>query len=182
MTINIINLPTRPERRKAVIRQMEMEKCDYVFWDGVTGNTPKVNIQKAHKGIVQWAKENNLTECCIAEDDLKWCGTGAWKYFIDNKPNDYDLYLSGYYGGRPDKNNIIKNFSGLTLYFIHSRFYDKFLSADETFHLDSAMGILGGKYVVCPQFVCIQSPGHSDNVRKYVDYKKRLENKPMFGE
>lgn len=185
-TINIIHLPNDPKyphrekREKSVIYQMGLEGCQFKFWDGITGNTPKVNISRAHKQIVQWAKENNLESVCIGEDDLKWTGTNAWKYFIDNKPNDYDLYLSGYYGGRPDKNNIIKNFSGLTLYFIHSRFYDKFLSADEKYHIDSAMGFLGGKYVVCDKFVAIQSPGHSDNVKKYVDYKKRLEGKPMY--
>jgi hypothetical protein len=106
----------------------------------------------------------------IGEDDLKFSSPGAWKYFLEKKPKDFDIYLGGIFLGQPDENNIVKEFTGMTLYCIHSRFYDTFLNTPEDEHIDRALGNLG-KYVVCNPFVVTQWDGWSSNTGKMETYK-----------
>jgi len=186
--INIIHLknnnkfPHREERERNVIKQMEMEKCEYRFWDGVEGQIHKVNIHKAHKQIIQYAKESNLSGICVAEDDLQWTGTGAWKYFLDNEPKDADMYVGGYYpDGSHDENFLVKKFHGLTLYILYKKAYDLFLSMPEYMHLDAAFGMSEARIIVCPKFIVRQREGYSDQRNGYFrnDIKK---GKPVYGQ
>jgi hypothetical protein len=181
MIINIISLPKRVDRREAVIRQMEMEKCSYRFFDGVVGKVAKTNISKAHKSVVRFAKEQGLKECAIAEDDMQWCGTNAWKYFLDNKPNSFDIYIASYYSGSHDENFVVTGLRGLTLYIVNSCYYDTFLSLPEDTHIDGAIDRSGAKVVVSPLFVAVQAPGYSDQRKRQADDSNRLKGKPIFG-
>ena len=47
--------------------------------------------------IVQWAKDNGLKEVCIAEDDLGFTCDDAWRYYLENKPEKFDVYIGGSY-------------------------------------------------------------------------------------
>ncbi len=180
--IQIINLPHRKERKEAVLKEMALENAPYMFWDGIMMPMPKQGVSKAHKQIVRHAKEKNLPYVIIAEDDMKWTGTGAWKYFLDNIPKeDWDLYLSSYYSGQADSNNMIKNFCGLTLYAVHSRYFDTFLSVPENRHLDTALSMAGGKFYVSPLFCTTQAPGYSDQRGRFVDDSRRIKGKQLFG-
>lgn len=180
MEINIISLPKRQDRREAIVKQMEHQGCSYKFWDGVTGKVAKTNISRAHKKIVAWAREQNLECCCIAEDDLQFCGSGAWQYFLDNMPTDADVYVGSYYSGSHDGNFVVTGFRGLTLYIIFQKAYDKFLSLPETMHIDGALAISGAKIVVCDKFVCRQAPGYSDQRRRFAE--NEIKGKEMFGQ
>ena len=187
--INIIHLPNDPkyphreEREKSVIHQMNMEGCKYKFWDGILDNNRKVGIGKAHKQIVQWAKDNDLESVCIAEDDLRWTGTGAWKYFMENIPSEFDIYVGSYYHGSHDANFIVTGgFSGLTLYVVKNSYFDRFLSLPGINHIDKEIDMSGAKIVVSPKFVCTQAPGYSDQRRKFVDDSHRIKTKQLFGQ
>jgi hypothetical protein len=180
--INIISLPKREDRRVAIIKQMEMEKCTYQFFDGVQGAAAKTNISQAHKNVVRYAKEQGLSEIAIAEDDLVWTGTGAWKYFLENKPNDFDVYVGSYYSGSHDENFVVTGLRGLTLYIVHERYYDTFLSLPENTHIDGAIDRSGAKIIVSPLFVCMQQSGWSDQRKRYADDSILLKGKPMFGQ
>lgn len=186
-TINIIHLandpkyPHREEREKSVIAEMEKEGASYRFWPGIIEKERKVGINKAHRQIVQWAKDNNLPRVTIAEDDLIWYGSGAWKYYLDHMPEDFDIYLSSYYHGKADENNIINSFSGMTLYTVSARYYDKYLSIPETMHIDTGISLIGGKFVCCPKFVSRQMPGYSEQRMRMVDDSNRHIGKPIFG-
>lgn len=182
MIINLISLPKRHDRRVDVTRQMEMEKCSFTFWDGVEGKIPKANIHKAFKQIIKLAKDKNDVMCCIGEDDLQWCGTGAWKYFLDNIPKDFDVYTASYYSGSHDENFVVTGFRGMTLIIVHSRFYDKFLSLPEHIHIDSALAMSGAKIIVSPLFVATQRPGWSDQRKRYADDSKRIAKKELYGQ
>lgn len=180
MIINIINRISREDRRVEVTKQMEMEKCAYTFWPGIEGKIPKINIHAAHKQIVKHAKEQEISSICIAEDDLVWSGSGAWKYFLDNQPKDADAYVGSYYSGSHDENFVVKGLCGLTLYIIYAKAYDLFLSLPEHRHIDSAFGNSGAKIIVSPLFVCRQSSGYSDQRKRFCDDSKRLKNKNMY--
>lgn len=187
-TINIIHLandpkyPHREERERSVIAEMEKEGCQYRFWPGIIENERKVGINKAHRQIVQWAKDNNKDRVTIAEDDLIWYAPGAWKYYLDHMPEDFDIYLSSYYHGKADENNIINSFSGLTLYTVHYSFFDKYLAIPEVMHIDTGISLIGGKFVVCPKFVSRQMAGYSEQRRRMVDDSSRHIGKPIFGQ
>jgi hypothetical protein len=180
MIINIISLPKRIERREAVIKQMEHEKCSYRFFDGVAGPVAKTNISRAHKSVIQFAKDNNMNEVCVAEDDLIFSGSGGWKYFLENKPSDFDLYVGGYYSGTHDDKFVVSGLRGLTLYICSARFFDKFLSLPETMHIDGALAASGAKIIVSPLFVCFQAPGFSDQRKRHTENK--IIGKKMYGE
>lgn len=174
-------MPKSVERREAVIKEMELEKCSYRFFDGITGPVAKTNISRAHKSVIQYAKDSGMEAVCVAEDDLQFTGTGAWKYFLDNIPEEYDIYLSSYYpDGKHDENFVVSNFRGMTLFLCHSRFYDKFLSLPEHMHVDGAISLSGALVKVCPLFVTRQAPGYSDQRKRFAE--NNIVGKQMFGQ
>ncbi len=178
--INILNLEKRKDRKDAVIRQMEMEKAPYKIWSAIETNPAKIGISQSHKMIVRWAKENNLPFVINAEDDLCWTGFNAYKYFLENMPKTFDLYLGGSHTYNSDERLRVKKFSGTTLMAIHAKYYDIFLSASENVNLDNMLSILGGDFAVCPKVVCTQSSGYSDNVKKEMNYDYLWKDKPIY--
>lgn len=180
MTINVINLPHRTDRLEHFKKQADEQNFEYKAWEGITHNIPATGISKAFKQIVRWAKENNQPKVTIAEDDILFCGEGAWDYYLQNEPSEYDLYLASVYAGDLE-NNIVTWFTGITLVTIHERFYDKFLSTDERNHIDMQMKLHNGIYKVCYPFAAIQMDGYSDNVCRVTNYnKKYLADKKLF--
>jgi hypothetical protein len=137
-------------------------------------------ISRAHKQIVEYAQRNNLQEVLIAEDDLCFTGRGAFDFFLDNKPTDFDIYLGSIYHGDIRKDNSVIDFSGLTMYIINQRFYDTFLSIREDKHLDRALRDKG-RYIVCNPFVAIQFNGYSDNMKQFWNYDGCFKDRKLFG-
>lgn len=168
-------MPNRGDRMFLLQKELKAQNItEFRLWDGVVHKVPRTGISRAHKQIVQYAKDNNLERITIAEDDVKFCFEGAYDYYIKNIPTDYDLYLASVYHGKI-KDNLVADFAGLSLYTIHSRFYDTFLASDETIDVDIDMKDKG-KFVVCCPFAAIQQSNvFSDNVREVVNYDSRLE-------
>jgi len=132
----------------------------YKFWDAVVLKHSVVDsIAASHKMIVQDYKDRGIKECIIMEQDGTFTSPNAWKYFLKNKPESFDLYLWGSHI-IPISNNCV---CGFQLYVISERFYDKFLSVKKNLHIDSAMDELKGDYHYCYPFPCLQRPGFSAN-------------------
>lgn len=182
-TINIIHKPDRVDRN--VLFKQEMLRqgiTDFQVWRATTSKpTVNANISESHKSIVRWAKEHKLPEVCIAEDDFYFPSDYGYKYFLSKKPKSFDIYLSGVYVGSnklTETNTIIKRFSGLHFYIVHSRFYNLFLEADESQGIDNALGDMAiqgfGKFEVCFPMAAIQHETPSDNISgqiyKIADY------------
>lgn len=177
-----LNIITLKERFLSVLKEMKDHKINARYWSGITDSQiPKTNISRAHKKVVRYAKEAGLPFVVIAEDDIRFYAKGAYQYFLDNMPKDFDLYLGSYYTGIQE-GNIVKGFRGLTLYVCSARFYDKFLSADESKHIDGALNTVGGKFVVCDKFCAYQEPGYSFQRKTMVNDNSRLNGKPKYGE
>jgi hypothetical protein len=155
---------------------------DYDLWDGIyLPHSIKESINRAHKQIVYYAKLAGRNEIAIAEDDIKFTHPKSWEYFLKNKPQDFDIYLSMIYSGDIDERNCVKKFSGMTLYIVNSRFYDKFLSTPNEDHIDRMLSEVDGKYVVCNPFVAVQYNGVSGNTGKYEEYESLLQGRDIFG-
>jgi len=116
----------------------------------------------------------------IAEDDFVGTHEDSFRYFLENEPPEYDLYLSMVYLGDLDGENRVKSFTGLTLYIVHSKFYDKFLSVDPNEHIDRALAGMGD-FRVCNPFTFIQHNGWSSNTGKEEKYDNLLEGRKLFG-
>ena len=125
-------------------------------------------ISLSHKKIVSWAKESNLIEVAIAEDDCIFTSINSYNYFIQNKPDEYDIYLGNHYSGIKMPNGCLYGFTGLTIYLIHSRYYDTFLSTPIGKNIDRAQDGKG-IFVVCRPEIAKQRPGYSFHRKKEVN-------------
>lgn len=181
MEINIIHLKQRTDRLQLLKKQLLEQRIEnYKLWDGVTDEkNPKQGIAKAHKQIVEWARNQNLPSVLIAEDDIKFTARGAFDYFIKNEPKEYDLYLGGIIYGTINSDNSVSDFSGTHLYKIKQNFYDIFLSMPEEKDIDRALANMG-KFIVCNPFTAIQHNGFSDNQKRYQNYDNYLQNRQLF--
>lgn len=188
--VHCINLWSRSERMEGFIKEAEREGFGVIFWEGeVVKSNPKLGINRSFKRIVQYAKDNNLARVAIAEDDCRFFGEGgAWKYFVDSLPDDYDFYSSGYYAcDLVEGNRIMQPFSGMTLFFINQRFYDFFLSLPDDCHIDRELGKHAPDYKIlfCDCICAEQDGSRSDNVKTTVGlagYRSFLKGRKIFGD
>lgn len=167
-------LRNREERVLSMVRQAKRYFIGLQFWEGdLTDNVFRAkNVARIFKKIVAYAKEERLPHITIAEDDLIFTSKKSWQYYLDNWPDDFDLYLGGIYAGRLDGNRIIDRYNGHTLITVHERFYDVFLRDDPNeHHLDSSLGNLSSQYkfIVTIPFVVKQMGGYSENKKRVID-------------
>jgi hypothetical protein len=184
MTFNILHLrgtEYSEGRYNSFMKELaEQNITDFKIWDGIyDGANRRRGINKAHKQIVADAKRNGLSEVCICEDDIVFLGKGAFDYFIQNKPAEYDLYLGGLSNLVRRKDDYITDFRGFTLYIVHESFYDRYLSTKDDVDIDGAMKDLG-KYYLCQKVVCTQKAGWSYHRKKVVDYSRLLNQYDLY--
>jgi len=182
MKLNIIHLPHRIDRLQLLRQELsEQNISNFRIWDGITDvEAPHIGISKAHKQIVRDAQDNNLSEVLIGEDDLHFTAAGSFRFFLDNKPADYDIYLASIYYGTIKEDNTVDDFSALTFYMVNRRFYSIFLAMPENQHLDRALRRTG-KFVVCNPFTVIQHDGYSDNMKQHFERGQYLKNRSLLG-
>lgn len=179
--MNII-VGNRSERLPRLMNQLEEQGItDYELWDGVYKfDSAKENINAAHKQIVEYAKVAGWEMVCVAEDDIRFLGLGAWDYFIKNIPNDFDLYLSSIYVGDISHDNTVREFCGFGLYVVHRRFFDTYLSTSPFDHIDRSLSGKG-RFVVSDPFIADQYSGFSSNTGKDEVYEHLLNGRNLFG-
>lgn len=182
MKLYIISLKERSDRRELLIPQLIEQNIPYEFVDGIKGNVSFRAVSQAHKKIIRLAKLRGDEMVFIAEDDVDFVHQG-WQHFIDNIPDDFDIYFGGVSNGYASSDGYVHDFRGLWLYCVHSRFYDRFLSVGEMQHLDTGLSELKDtKYVLVDQFVAIHADGKSDNKGgKYRTYGHLWEGRKIFG-
>jgi len=189
-TLNIIHLAKRQDRRISFMRQIIEHKIPAQIWPGIiVPGKPWTGISQAYKQVVANAKDSNLPYCIIADDDFELTHPDSWALFLENKPEDFDLYFAGISGGNVEEGfsepNVkrVTNWSGTFLFAVHQRFYDTFLAADEDKNIDRWFGIngldsieksLGRKpvYKVRYPLVCGCIDGVSDNSGKVMEHRK----------
>jgi hypothetical protein len=178
----IISNPKLTVRVKRLHNEMARQGVvDYKLWPSIhlPHQPARTAISKAHKQIVEWAANEGVEEVCIFEDDIWFPSEYGWQYFLNNKPKEYDLYLSGLTRGEII-NGIVKRYTGQFGYFIHERFYDTFLRTDEKLDIDGAQSNRG-EFHICYPFAAFCYPGWSDNVRGAMDYSHLLIGREVYG-
>lgn len=177
MLLNIIYNEVRFERYDPLIEELKKQNItDYKIWDCIRLNNVVESINASHKMIVKDAKERGLKEVCIGEDDLMFTSPNSWKYFLEKKPDNYDLYLACTYI-IPISNNQI---CGFHLYCVHEKFYEKFLSIPDKEHIDTAANNIEGNYVFCYPFPALQRAGFSANNRTVCNYNALLKEDDIY--
>ncbi len=167
--LNIIHLSKRIDRLILLTDELKEQKISrYVLWEGEEViKSRRTGVTRSHKRIVQDAKNKNLDYVLIAEDDIRFFGVGAWKFYLKNTPKKFDIYFGMVYVGDFDnKNRIHSVCSGFTLYCVHKRFYDVFLSVPDDCHIDQTITSFHKTHlmIVCNPFVCEQNGTFSDNL------------------
>lgn len=203
MVINIINLSTwqeaismnpnftekiihrsREERVLSVCKQSKEHGFAVRFWEGIIdkrGSHAGINL--AFKKIVRWAKEQKLPKAIIAEDDIVFSAPGAWQYYLENMPSQFDIYSGGIYSGQIVGNRIMNGYSGNTLITVHQKFYDFFLSLPDDNHLDRRLGNHAHEklYLLCLPFCVYQIEGYSDRTKRHTQHEAYLQEMKFFG-
>lgn len=190
--LNIIHLENRLDRLQSFMEETNIQNIPYKVWPGVTEHqayTNHINVNFAHKQIVKDAQAKKLPYVIIAEDDIKFSCAGAWKYYLSQMPQEFDLYCGLIYAGEvdPQTNRIIstRGMSGTnTLYTISEKFYEFFLATDNSKHLDRELGKFANinQYYVCNPMVCYQMGGWSDNHKRELHYDEYLRDIKLFGQ
>lgn len=182
MKANIIHSIYYQERLPRLLNELSSNGItDYELWEGIIDQkSSQKGINQSHKQIVEYAQLAKWDEVLIMEDDVRFCGEGSFEYFLQNKPESFDIYLAGIYMGEILPDNTVKTFSGLHCYIVHSKFYEKFLSTPTDAHIDRALSELG-EFKVCNPFAAIQYNGFSSNTRKEENYDYLLNNRELYG-
>lgn len=176
-TLNILHDSRLIQRYDNLMYQLNTHKIPYKIWDAVECKENVVkSINLSHKQIVQYAKDNGLKEICIGEDDIIFTSDNAWKYFLDNKPESFDLYLAATFC--PPNSGLV---CGFHLYVISEKFYDKFLSTPDDVHIDTYMDELKGDYHFCHPYPALQRGGEwSTNNRAVVNYSSLINEEDIY--
>ena len=168
------------DRFHSFIKEMhEQGVTEYKVWDGIHDANRVRGISRAHKQIVQYAKEARLPEICIMEDDCIFICKGAFEYYVQNKPPEFSIYMGGCSNVLKREEDYITDFRGLTLYIINQHFYDAFLSVSETVNIDAGLKGLG-KYYLCDKVVCSQRAGYSYHKKRHTDYSHLLKQYDLY--
>lgn len=192
-TLHILHLePTTGIKRVDDVAQVRYERMveqlgsqgitDYKFHPGFFDrvNTKKA-IHQGHKAIVLNAKEQGLQRVIIAEDDIIFTSSNSWTYFISEIPDSYDLFFGLIYVGEIDAGDrVLNGMSGaMSLYAIHERYYDTFLSQPDDNHVDRKHGELAHKheFYCCSPMIVKQRGGYSFNLKKENFYSVYEEGK-----
>lgn len=174
----------REERILSICKQSKEHGFAVKFWEGVVDKRGGFyGINQSFKNIVAWAKEQKLKYVFIGEDDLTFSSPGAWQYFLDNMPEEFDIYSGGIYSGHVENGRILTGYSGNTLIVVHENFYDTFLAIRPDNHLDRELGMMAHKknFRIVEPFVVYQIQGYSDNHRRETKHESYLEKMKLFG-
>lgn len=180
MIVHVIYDERRLEKWEPLMQEFKRQGIkEFTVWKPEVRKTAVESINATHKAIVRWAKENKVKELAIAEDDLMFCGDDGWQYFLNNKPDNFDVYISGsYLIDAPEKWEPplvkVSCWVGNHLIIVHEKYYDRFLSVPDNYHIDTAQGGFGDFYLCFP-FAALQRPGFSANSMTQVNYNAQLK-------
>lgn len=185
--LNILHLAKRQDRMDSLLKQLQAQQISFFsIWEGVDDKkNTKQAIHDGHRRIVQMARNNNFANVIIAEDDIVFSAPGAWQYFLSQIPADYDFFTGLVYQAKMDEQyRILSGMSGThTLYSMHHRFFDFFLSQPTDSHVDRNLGQYAAdfKYYQCHPMVCTQSGSYSDNKKRALNYDPYTVGKSFYG-
>jgi hypothetical protein len=139
------------------------------------------SINASHKMIVRMAQERKMPEVCIAEDDLMFPASNGWQWFLQNKPESFDIYAAAnYLPFEKEKTNgsvKVDCIVGFHLYIVSEKYYNTFLDTNDKDHIDTAQK---GELYVCYPFAALQRPGFSANNKAMTNYNAILQESDIY--
>lgn len=168
MILNIIHDDRVFGRIEPLIEELEKNKIQYNIRAAcIDKKTVLESITESFRRIIQDAKDKGLSEVWIAEDDLTLSCDRAWKYFVDNKPKDFDVYISGSYLVHHEWKYepplvLVNEWVGNHLIVVHEKYYDRWLESKPDVHIDNEQKGKGDFYVCFP-YAALQRPSRSAN-------------------
>ena len=100
LTVNVIyDDRINFDDKERLIKEFERVGINsYIFWSAVINEKSIVDsIAQSFKNIVYDAKEKGLKRVIVAEQDLFFPNVNGWKYFLENEPKEYSVYIGGNY-------------------------------------------------------------------------------------
>lgn len=184
-TVHCLHLGVREDRYRDLQIQLTTQGItDVIYFEGVVEkHNRKLGITKGFKNIIQYAKDSGLPRCTIIEDDTTFTHPNSFKYYLSQITENYDIFWAMYFVGGNDENfKINSTCSGMTLFTVHSRFYDFFLNMNPDIHIDRYLTSLHEHFVfkVCPLIPVSQSGSRSDNNMMTCDYSPLLEGREVY--
>ena len=168
-----------------IVEEMKNQSIlEYNIFNSIPAKEVVISINISQKEIVKQAKERGEKEVCIMEHDIWFPRETGWKYFLENKPENYDIYLGGSYlidSTVEYKAPITKvnSYVGHHCIIVHEKYYDRFLETPEDAHIDTAQQGKGDFYL-CYPMPALQRAGFSMNNKSMVDYNKLLDKKHIY--
>lgn len=181
ITANVLHKPDRTDRHALILKEAEEQGFEIRWFDAIVEHPPKTGICKAHKQIIRWAKENKLPYVLVLEDDVKFTDKGALKHFLDNMPEEFDIYLGGVcIKTEVPEDRILPRFCCMHCYVVHERFYDTFLGIRENSDIENCLADVKGKYITAYPFIAIQWDTSSDNSHRNFRFEEYLKGKELW--
>jgi GR25 family glycosyltransferase involved in LPS biosynthesis len=137
----------------------------------IKASSPIAGISQAHRACIQKAKDMGLEHITIFEDDIKFTCEYSFRRYLDAfklLPDDWDLYFGGAYTLIQRRKVhphflMVNDIAGLHCYTVRRKFFDTFLEAPDTFHIDRWLiaKAKAAAYILYP-FIAVQYDGFSD--------------------
>lgn len=187
---NILFDDRRVELYDVIVEEMKRQGIkEYKWHSPIFEGSVVHSINISQKKIVREAKERGDKICVIFEQDIFFPADDGWEYFINNIPNDFDIFIGGSYlvDNRIEYTSPVTKVNewvGNHCIAIHEKYYDAFLSTDQEQHIDTAQGGRGDFYL-CYPMAALQRPGKSsNNGYEVVNYNilLRIANMKIHGE
>lgn len=166
----------RPEKYDLFMGEFERQKIDVEIFHCEQNQNYNVveKISESFKTVIREAKERGDKEICIFEDDILFPSENGWEYFIENKPENFSVYIGGNYvvdNRLKYKPPIIKVdvWVGNHCIIVNESYYDIWLNTDSKLHCDSVHAGLGNFYACFP-YPALQRTGWSANTQTVVNY------------
>lgn len=180
ITAHVLHKPDRTDRFELITKESVEQGFEIKWFDAIVEFPPKVGITKAHKQIIRYAKENKMPWILVLEDDCAFTDKGALQHFIDNMPEDFDIYLGGVcLKENIPEDRILYRFCCMHCYIVHERFYDTFLGVRENTDIENALVGLG-RYITAYPFVAVQHSTLSDNSHKKWEFNNYMIDKQIW--
>jgi GR25 family glycosyltransferase involved in LPS biosynthesis len=187
--IYCINLEDREDRWLEVQEEFKKLNIKAKRFKAIKNENGALGCKQSHLKIIQEAKDRNLKNILIFEDDVKFVTVDDIHLVIDSTLKQLnDLNWNMFYFGasiHPElgiiekvSNNILKtNFAYTThAYAVNSNVFDYILteslnnnSSIDVFYSEKVVGDLQNSFVINPM-IAIQNIGYSDIIKKEVDY------------
>lgn len=181
----IINLKTRTDRKEQVLLELrKLSEVEYSFIEAIEDEDPKVGCNLSHQLCIRIAKEQNLPQVLILEDDVTFIedALSIYKRAWDSiQHHSWDMmYLGGNikgYGEYVDDHLIkVEQVNTTHAYIVKDSFYDTILELPSTPIIDYQYRKLSKshKMFMCAPMIAFQRESYSDLQKTSTNYTKDM--------